>query len=176
MFGDSNLINITLDKNDNKELDSLNKAYLASNTLNKSMYDPRLRYFNTGKGEDSEVQLEEMLAYWLSWYVLPSCPKNGSDAYVFPLAIQLAKGESLALVPLYLCSLFFELDECIQNIVLSVGCYHVVTHADTPILKIFIWERFRTISPRPIEFKAVEMVKVEIDVEIIKKPDHLYEP
>lgn len=117
-----------------------------------------------------------MLAYWLSCYILPSCLKYGSNAYVFPLAIQLAKGESLAFVPLYLGSLFFELDEVVQNLVLSIGCYHVVTHADTSFLNMFIWEQFRSILQRPIEFKAVEMVKVDIDVEIIKKPEHLYQP
>lgn len=40
--------------------------------------------------------VEVLWAYWLLWFVLPNGPKDGLNAYVFPLAILLAKGEDLA--------------------------------------------------------------------------------
>lgn len=50
--------------------------------------------------------LEALFSYWLSWFVLPSEPEGGLNSYMFPLAILLAKGERLALAPIYLGSLF----------------------------------------------------------------------
>lgn len=60
----------------------------------------------------------------------------------------LSKVETLALAPLYLRLLFFRLDECTNNIVKPVGRYHVVTHADTALLQVLLWERFRTTVPK----------------------------
>lgn len=85
------------------------------------------------------IEFETMLVHWLSWYVLPSGPEDGLNPYVFPLAIRLAKGERLALASIYFGSLFYRLDECIKNIVKSIGRYHVVTHA-TAFLQLFLWE------------------------------------
>lgn len=39
-------------------------------------------------------------------------PEDGLHSYVFPLAVLLAKGKRLALVPLYLGSLYARLKEC----------------------------------------------------------------
>lgn len=57
---------------------------------------------------------------------------------MFPLVIKLAKGESLALVPMYLGSHFYRLDECVGYIMKFVARYHVVIHADTTFLKLFL--------------------------------------
>lgn len=46
--------------------------------------------------------LEAMLSYWLLWFVLLSGSEDGLNAYVFPMAILLAKRKRLALVPMYL--------------------------------------------------------------------------
>lgn len=61
------------------------------------------------------------------------------NTYIFPLAILLAKRKRLALAPLYLRSLFFNPDYYIKNIIQSIGCYHVVTHADTTFLQVILW-------------------------------------
>lgn len=50
-------------------------------------------------------------------------------------------------MPVYLGSLYERLDECVNNIVCSVGRYDVVTHADTIFLQMFLWERFGILSP-----------------------------
>lgn len=75
--------------------------------------------------------LEASLLNWLSWFVLLSMPKDGLKAYVFRLAVLLAKGEKSAFEPIYLCSLFARLDECVGNILRLAGHYDVVTHVDS---------------------------------------------
>lgn len=77
--------------------------------------------FQESKRENNEFEFEAMLAYWLSWYVLSSDPTD-LNSYVYPLAVLLAKGEKLALAPVYLWSLFFRLDVCIKNIIRSIEC------------------------------------------------------
>lgn len=74
-----------------------------------------------GAGAESEIVLEAMLSYWLSWYVLPTGRADGINPYVFPLAIWLVRGEKLALTPIFLSSLFFRLDECVRNLLKSMG-------------------------------------------------------
>lgn len=54
-------------------------------------------------------------------------PEDGLNGFVFPLPILLAK--RLVLAPLYLGSLYYRLDECVNNVVRSVWRYDVVTHA-----------------------------------------------
>lgn len=48
-------------------------------------------------------------------------PEDDLSLYVFPSAILLANGKKLALSPLYLGSLYAGLDQCMANVVLSVG-------------------------------------------------------
>lgn len=112
----------------------MNEALSESKHKNETAYPTWVTYFTQGAGARSEVVLKAMLAYWLSWYVLPSGPKDGMNPYVFPLAVRLAKGEKLALAPVFLGSLFFNLDECGQNLVKSIGWYTVVSYANTSFL------------------------------------------
>lgn len=112
-----------------------------------------------------------MLSYLLSWYVLPSDP--WSKFIHSPLVILLTKVKTLALLHIYPGSLFFRLDESIKNTVWTIRHYHVVNHAVTAFLQVLLWERFGTLSPRPIQFEAIEMIEVEVDVEIIERPDRL---
>lgn len=41
-----------------------------------------------------------------------------------------------------------------------VSTYDVVTYAVASFLQMFLWERFETLSPKPIEFKATKPDKV----------------
>lgn len=107
-----------------------------------------MRYFTYGEGAKSTIEFEAILAYWPSWYALSRGPKDGISPYVFPRAIRLAKGERLALAPIYLGSLFYQLDECVQNIIKSMGRSIVVSYADTSFLQLFLWERFETLGPK----------------------------
>lgn len=57
-----------------------------------------------GEGIRIGLALEATLVYWLSWVIFPSGPGDNLNGYVFPLAILLAKGEKVALAPIYLGS------------------------------------------------------------------------
>lgn len=114
----------------------------ALNEAGKSTCASWERHFIFRAGTGSDVEFEAMLSYWMSWYVLPSGREDGLNPYVFPLAIKLAKGERLALAPVYIGSLF-RLDECVGNIVKSVGRFHLVTHVDPAFLQLFLWETSR---------------------------------
>lgn len=35
----------------------------------------------------------------------------------------------------------------------------MVTHTDTNFLQIFLWGRFRTLAPKPVEFSAMELIE-----------------
>lgn len=100
-----------------------------------------------GAGAESEIVLEAMLSYWLSWYALPTGRADGINPYVSPLAIRLVRGEKLAMTPIFLGSLFFRLDECVQNLLKSMGRYTVVSYAT--FFQLFLWERFKSFGPQP---------------------------
>lgn len=83
---------------------------------NKSTYASWIRYFYKGERSLIRVVLEAVLAYSLSWFILPSGLEDGLNNYAFPFAILLAKGKKLALAPIYLGSLYARLDECLSNV------------------------------------------------------------
>lgn len=66
------------------------------------------------------------------------------------MAISLAKGERLALGPIYLGSLYIRLDECVNNIFCSVGTYEIIRRLTSAFY------RFEGIAPNQVEFSTVE--------------------
>lgn len=113
-----------------------------SKVKDKGTYISWVNYFTEGIWIKTEVVLEVMLAFWLSWYILPSGPEDGIHPYVFFLAVKLAKGEKLSLAPIFLSSLFYRLDECVHNLSKFMGRYNVVSYANSAFLQLFLWERF----------------------------------
>lgn len=85
------------------------------------------------EGRTNAIEFKAILQHWLSRYVLPSGLEDSLNSSVFPLKILLAKEKRLALASFYLGSLFFRLEECVKNIVQSVGHYHGVIML-TPLL------------------------------------------
>lgn len=68
--------------------------------------------------------------------------RDSLDPYVFPLVNLIRKGIQFELAPLYVGSLYTQLDECERNIVLEVGRYDVVAHANSSFLQVLLCERF----------------------------------
>lgn len=59
---------------------------------------------------------------------------------------------------------------------LQVSCqYEVVIYTDASFLQMFLWERYRALPSKPLEFKAVNPEKVIIDEEEREKTSH-YKP
>lgn len=56
----------------------------------------------------------------------------------------------------------------------SMESFHVVTHADTGFLQFFLWERFKTLGPKPAQYNTVDMVEVKENDEVKVKPDRPY--
>lgn len=104
--------------------------------------------------------LEALLSYKLSWFVLSSGPQDGLNAYVFPLALLLARGERLALVLICLGSLLVMPQVRVVNNVCSVGRYDVVAQIETSFLQMFLCEQYEALAPKPIEHSTTVWVKV----------------
>lgn len=118
------------------------------------------------------MRVEAILVFWLSCYVLPSGPEDGINSFVFPLAIRLAKGEKIALGPIFLGSLFYRLDECVRSLVRSRGRYTVTSYGQTAFLQLFLWKRFKSYGPQPSTFEAINMMTMEEQNRIIRSvPD-----
>lgn len=94
-----------------------------------------------------------MLAYW---FIIVRTAKWSGRCFKFlclSFVIRLAEGESLALAPLYLGPLLLRLDECIHNIVQSVGCYYVMTHADKHSANVHLGSALGRSRRRPLSLK-----------------------
>lgn len=50
-------------------------------------------------------------------------------------------------------------------------CYHVVTHVYTAFFQVFLWERVGTLSPKPTQYDAMEMMEVEENGQVVERPD-----
>lgn len=135
VFGEVQANNISdnssvgLDVDGEIRLTLLNEALTASKHKGKSTYNTWVSFFTSGPGVANEVKVEAVLSFWLSWYVLPSGPEDGINAFVFPLSIRLARGEKVALTPIFFRTLFYRLDECVQSLVRSIGRYTVALYA-----------------------------------------------
>lgn len=83
-------------------------------------------------------------------------PRRWVHIYIFPLATLLAIGKGCPSPSLSLGSLYDRLEEYAHNIFPSFGRYNVVIYIDTEFLQMFLWERFVVLSPKPVEFDAIE--------------------
>lgn len=89
LFGDTHLMGILFDEEDNEKLKFLNDAFLGSRTFGKGIYISWIPYFKTRKGKNSSYHVEDDCLL-LSWFLLPSASMDGLNILLFPLAIQLA--------------------------------------------------------------------------------------
>lgn len=106
MCGDTHAVVVVLDQGDTEKF--LNKAYLESKEINQvhlCLVDQILRDF---EGKDISYKVEAMGLYWLSWFELPSGPKDGLKAFVVGNSIN--KEEEDGPCALFLGSMFFKLD------------------------------------------------------------------
>lgn len=122
----------------------------ALKTLGKSTYATLLRHFRNGDDSRSGFGVKAFPAYRLSWYLMLSGLEDGLKPYLFPLDNLIAKGVQFVLALLYLGFLYAQLDDCVNNVVCSVGRYNVVTHVDLCFLQMFLPERFFAVAPKHI--------------------------
>ena len=77
---------------------------------------------------------------WLSHYVLTKSPFDHIKAYLFPLAVLLARGVSLAVGAMCLSNLYNHLDALHTFEIERSLHYVVVTHLNLALLQVWVWE------------------------------------
>ncbi|XP_027340953.1 uncharacterized protein LOC113854249 [Abrus precatorius] len=108
-------------------------------------------FFNSG----SEIEHEAFLATWLSMFVFSH---NGLiNKFVFPIAIHLARGNSIALAPAVLACIYKDLS-LLKKTIVGLTKPHVVDDKlqlevtlQSPfyLVQIWVWERFKNLQPQP---------------------------
>ncbi|RHN54466.1 putative protein-serine/threonine phosphatase [Medicago truncatula] len=104
----------------------------------------------------SEIEHEAFIATWLSIFVLTH--KSLVKSSLFSIAIHLARGNSIALAPAVLASIYNDLSLFKKTIVnlskLSVGGdrYPLEVTLQSPfyLVQIWVWERFQNLQPEPM--------------------------
>ncbi|KAL2322612.1 hypothetical protein Fmac_026991 [Flemingia macrophylla] len=108
-------------------------------------------FINSG----SEIEHEAFLATWLS--MIGFSPKGLVGKFVFPIAIHLARGNTIALGPAVLASIYKDLTLLKKTIVgltekLVLGDdlqLEVTLQSPFYLVQIWVWERFESLQPQP---------------------------
>ncbi|KAE9444591.1 hypothetical protein C3L33_23511, partial [Rhododendron williamsianum] len=112
------------------------------------------RDYVAGPQYNQRLYMAGFFSYFLSYFVLPDYPVDGLSQAVFLLAVLLARGQPVALAPLFLGSLYRQLDLVQADYARSLGrCDHILMAHSTFLLAYF-FEHFRIIAPDPLVFEA----------------------
>ncbi|XP_025791614.1 uncharacterized protein LOC112872777 [Panicum hallii] len=101
-------------------------------------------------GRDEEQLLEHgaFLSMWLSRFVLPSPPFGAvPEEEVIPIAVRLARGQSVALAPAALASIYSDLSALRRHFVWAKRTEAPSVSAPMHILQLWVWERFPELRP-----------------------------
>lgn len=61
-------------------------------SASKATYLSWIKFLDEGEGRNRQLQVDALLAYWLSYFVFPGLLKDGLHSYVIPLAVLFTKG------------------------------------------------------------------------------------
>ncbi|KAH7866950.1 hypothetical protein Vadar_027091 [Vaccinium darrowii] len=102
-----------------------------------------------------EVYFAGFISYFLSFFVLLGHPSDSpTSPLVFPLAVQLARGEAIPLGPLFLANLYHRLDTLHTDMERSSRRYDIWSYAHSSFLCAFLYSCFPSSAPAPHEYKA----------------------
>ncbi|KAK7267775.1 hypothetical protein RIF29_20454 [Crotalaria pallida] len=107
-------------------------------------------FINSG----SEIEHEAFITTWLSMFVFPY--KGFINKDVFPIAIHLARGNTIALAPAVLACIYEDLS-CLKQTLVHLTKGPVVSEVDLELtlqspfylVQIWLWERFKNLQPEP---------------------------
>jgi hypothetical protein len=104
---------------------------------------------------ESKVEHEAFLVYWLSRFVFPEDSYNIISTTFIPIAILLAHGNRIALAPAVLASIYRDLTLLNSTIQKSATTprenFRVTILAPFQLVQVWALERFRALKPRPCE-------------------------
>ncbi|XP_058788194.1 uncharacterized protein LOC131662427 [Vicia villosa] len=108
--------------------------------------------------KSSEIEHEAFLVTWLSIFVFPH-KYYVVKTCLFPIAVHLARGNTIALAPAVLASLYKDLSLFKETIVgfkkCSVGgdrspmVWEVNLQSPFYLVQVWVWERFKNLQPQP---------------------------
>ncbi|GAU20521.1 hypothetical protein TSUD_130790 [Trifolium subterraneum] len=139
--------------------------------------------------KSSEIEHEAFLATWLSVFVFPH--KSLVKSCLFPIAIHLARGNTIALAPAVLASLYKDLS-LFKKTIVGLSKYpvggegfpvDVTLQSPFYLVQIWVWERFKNLQPQPhtmlinhgdpllfrwhkVEASKIDNVKLALDLAI----------
>ncbi|RLN17265.1 uncharacterized protein C2845_PM02G08860 [Panicum miliaceum] len=109
-------------------------------------------------GRGDVVEHGAFLSLWLSRFVLPSPPLDVVHPGTFPVAVRLARGQSVALAPAALASIYSDLSALKRRLGLRnrkeppFGVF-----APMRILQLWVWERFPELRPEMAKSPAPDI-------------------
>ncbi|KAE9445286.1 hypothetical protein C3L33_22816, partial [Rhododendron williamsianum] len=115
---------------------------------------PGARGLRPGPQYQQRLYMAGFFSYFLSYYVLPNYPVDGISQAVFPLAVLLARGQPVALAPMFLGSLYRQLNLVQADYAWSLGRCDHLSMAHSTFLLAYFFEHFRTVALVPLVFPA----------------------
>ncbi|XP_058782356.1 uncharacterized protein LOC131656750 [Vicia villosa] len=107
--------------------------------------------------EGSEIEHEAFLVTWLSIFVFPY--NNLVNQSLFPIAIHIARGNSIALAPAVLAGIYKDLT-LFKKTIVDLWKHDVAGGDRFPLevtfqspfylVQIWVWERFKNLQPQPV--------------------------
>ncbi|XP_058754858.1 uncharacterized protein LOC131628008 [Vicia villosa] len=131
------------------------KLVIASQQLKQQAGKPRAPlWMDIFIDKGSEIEHEAFLAAWLSVFVFPH--KTIVKSCFFPIAVQLARGNPIALAPAVLATIYKDLSLFKKTIVglkkYRVGGerfpLEVTLESPFYLVQIWVWERFKNLQPQ----------------------------
>ncbi|XP_058191445.1 uncharacterized protein LOC131308524 [Rhododendron vialii] len=112
------------------------------------------REFVAGPHHEGRLHMADFFAFFLSYFMFPDYPADSSSPSVFLLVVLLARGECIALAPLFLGSLHCQLDLVHADLARSLGRCDHLSMVHTSFILTYFFEHFPIIALAPHEFLA----------------------
>ncbi|KAL6284597.1 hypothetical protein ACE6H2_015526 [Prunus campanulata] len=103
--------------------------------------------------------LAAFLSLWLGWFMLCDFSQDFLHERVFPLALVIARGDSIPLAPMFLGHLYRLLDQCQILEKNAEGTMGVETLLNSGFLQVFLWEHLKGLDVCPFPYsRAMQSV------------------
>ncbi|RLM65713.1 hypothetical protein C2845_PM16G00180 [Panicum miliaceum] len=125
-------------------------------------------------GEDDELRRLGFLAYWLAFFVTPQMRPRGGELpeLAFALAARLGLGERISLGPAMVSNLYADMDKVVTSAAADGVSGRVDVWAPLWLLQVWMWERYKRLSPLPLKAPQFRLQCPGIALEQEEEDDH----